>query len=35
LRWIDDKEVVTSQPARDWWRRVQDVIFMAFPKEVY
>jgi putative cardiolipin synthase len=35
LRWVDDKEVVTSQPARSWWQRVEDVIFMAFPKEIY
>jgi len=35
LRWVDDKEVVTSQPARTWWQRVEDVIFMAFPKEMY
>jgi cardiolipin synthase C len=35
LRWVDDKEVVTSQPARSWWQRVEDVIFMAFPKNLY
>ncbi|MCG6874788.1 MAG: phospholipase D family protein [Betaproteobacteria bacterium] len=35
LRWVDDKEVVTSQPARNWWQRVEDVIFMAFPKDLY
>jgi len=35
LRWVDDKEIVTSQPARNWWQRVEDVIFMAFPKELY
>jgi putative cardiolipin synthase len=35
LRWVNDKKVVTSQPARDWWQRVQDIIFMAFPKEMY
>jgi len=35
LRWTDDKETVTSQPARSWWQRVEDVIFMMFPKELY
>jgi putative cardiolipin synthase len=35
LRWVNDQETVTSQPARDFWQRVQDVVFMAFPKEVY
>lgn len=35
LRWVDDKETLTSQPARNWWQRVEDVIFMAFPKEMY
>jgi len=35
LVWTDDKEVVTRQPARNWWQRVQDVFFMAFPKEYY
>jgi len=35
LRWTDDKETVTSQPARNWWQRVEDVIFMMFPKELY
>lgn len=35
LRWVDDKETVTSQPARNWWQRVEDVFFMMFPKEYY
>jgi phosphatidylserine/phosphatidylglycerophosphate/cardiolipin synthase-like enzyme len=35
LRWLNDKEVVTRQPARNWWQRVQDVIFRAVPKEYY
>ncbi|KPK55876.1 MAG: hypothetical protein AMS22_03095 [Thiotrichales bacterium SG8_50] len=35
LRWVHDKEVVTTQPARNWWQRVEDVIFRAFPKEYY
>jgi putative cardiolipin synthase len=35
LRWTDDKETVTRQPARNWWQRVEDVFFMMFPKEYY
>ena len=35
LRWTNDKETVTRQPARSWWQRVQDVFFMMFPKEYY
>jgi len=35
LRWINDKEDVTSQPARNWWQRVQDFFFGVVPKEYY
>lgn len=35
LRWRNDAEAVTRQPARNWWQRVEDVIFMGFPKELY
>jgi putative cardiolipin synthase len=35
LRWVNDEAVVTRQPARSWWQRVEDVIFMAFPKDLY
>jgi putative cardiolipin synthase len=35
LRWVNDRESVTSQPARNWWQRLQDVIFRAVPKEYY
>jgi putative cardiolipin synthase len=35
LRWANDEEVVTSQPARNWWQRVEDVIFKVVPKEYY
>jgi len=35
LRWVNDRESVTTQPARNWWQRVQDVIFRAVPKEYY
>jgi putative cardiolipin synthase len=35
LRWVAGDEVLTRQPARSWWQRVQDVFFMMFPKELY
>jgi cardiolipin synthase C len=35
LRWVSGDEVLTRQPARSWWQRVQDVFFMMFPKELY
>ena len=35
LRWVNDKESVSIQPARNWWQRVQDVFFKAVPKEYY
>jgi len=35
LRWINDNESVSIQPARNWWQRVQDVFFKAVPKEYY
>jgi cardiolipin synthase C len=33
--WVNDKEKVSSQPARNSWQRVEDVIFMMFPKDLY
>jgi putative cardiolipin synthase len=35
LRWVSGAEVLTSQPARGFMQRVQDVIFMMFPKDYY
>ena len=35
LTWTNDHETVTRQPARSRWQRLEDVIFMAFPKELY
>ena len=35
LRWVSSDAVVTRQPARNWWQRVEDVFFMLFPKELY
>jgi putative cardiolipin synthase len=33
--WINDRETVTTQPARSFWQRIEDVIFMAFPRRLY
>lgn len=35
LRWVNDEETVTTQPARSWWQRVEDKIFRTIPKEYY
>ncbi|MCU0919112.1 MAG: phospholipase D family protein [Burkholderiaceae bacterium] len=35
LRWANNVETVTQQPARNFWQRIEDIIFMAFPREYY
>jgi putative cardiolipin synthase len=35
LRWVNSEKTVTLQPARHAWQRVEDIIFMAFPREYY
>ncbi|HEY6353007.1 MAG TPA: phospholipase D family protein, partial [Burkholderiaceae bacterium] len=35
LTWTNDRETLTRQPARNWWQRVEDVFFMAFPRDLY
>ena len=35
LRWINGKETVSRQPARNWWQRVEDFFLMVVPKEYY
>lgn len=35
LRWVNDQTTVARQPARNWWQRVEDVFFMALPKDLY
>ncbi len=35
LRWTAGTEVLTRQPARGTWQRMQDVFFMAFPRRLY
>ena len=35
LSWVNSNETVTRQPARNAWQRVEDIIFMAVPREHY
>lgn len=35
LRWTSRIGEQSVQPARDLWQRIQDVIFMAFPRDLY
>jgi putative cardiolipin synthase len=35
LRWTAGDQVLTTQPARSFWQRIEDVIFMAFPRDLY
>lgn len=34
-RWQSGSQTLDAQPARSLWQRVQDVIFMAFPRDLY
>jgi putative cardiolipin synthase len=33
--WTNDRETVSSQPARNTWQRVEDMFFMLFPRTLY
>jgi putative cardiolipin synthase len=35
VRWTAGDQVLTRQPARSFWQRIEDVIFMAFPRDLY
>jgi len=35
LRWTADGSPLTRQPAQSPWQRVQDVLFMLFPRNLY
>ena len=35
LHWVAGDEDLTWQPARHFWQRVEDIIFMAFPRSLY
>ena len=35
VRWTAGDLVVDTQPARNTWQRIEDIIFMAFPRDLY
>ena len=35
VRWTAGDRVLTTQPARSVWQRIEDIIFMAFPRDLY
>ncbi len=35
VRWTAGDRVLDTQPARSLWQRIEDVIFMAFPRDLY
>jgi len=35
LRWVNSDRTVSQQPARNVWQRIEDIIFMAFPRDLY
>ncbi len=35
VRWTSGGRVLDAQPARNTWQRVEDIIFMAFPRDLY
>jgi len=35
IRWTAGDQVLATQPARSFWQRIEDVIFMAFPRDLY
>ena len=35
VTWTNDLETVKQQPARSFMQRVEDVIFMMFPRDLY
>lgn len=35
LRWTSSDETLDEQPARNSWQRLEDLVFMAFPRDLY
>ena len=35
ISWTSDEMTLTRQPARNFWQRIQDLFFMAFPSNLY
>jgi putative cardiolipin synthase len=35
VRWVAAGEELSWQPARSFWQRIEDIVFMAFPRDLY
>jgi putative cardiolipin synthase len=35
LRWVAGAQVLRFQPARSFWERVQDLLYVVFPRQLY
>jgi putative cardiolipin synthase len=35
VRWVAFDQVLERQPARSFWQRIEDFVFMAFPRDLY
>ena len=35
VRWVAGADVRYFQPARGFWERIQDVVYMIFPQQLY
>ena len=35
IRWRSLDQELTRQPARSLWQRFEDILFMAFPRDLY
>jgi putative cardiolipin synthase len=35
IRWVAGERVLAAQPARSFWQRVEDLVFMMFPRDLY
>lgn len=35
VRWAAEGEERSWQPARSFWQRIEDIVFMAFPRDLY
>jgi putative cardiolipin synthase len=35
VRWVAEGEELSWQPARSFWQRIEDIVFMTFPRDLY
>jgi hypothetical protein len=35
LRWVADGRILRFQPARSFWERVLDLVYVVFPRQLY